>query len=107
MTDEARVLKDLRLKHNLSLVDVARRVGVTNSYVCQIEKGRTDPPQGTTLLKFLKVFGDIGVKYFDELVREKKKEVTDLQVINDLLPRLKPAQLKMVRVLIGQTLKEH
>ncbi len=105
MTDEARVLKDLRLKHKFSITEAAKKVGVTNSYVCQIEKGRTDPPRGDALLRFLKLYGDIGAKYFDELVREKKKEVSDLDVVTDLLPKLKPNQLKMVRVLIEQTLK--
>jgi transcriptional regulator with XRE-family HTH domain len=105
MTDEARVLRDLRIKHQLSMKAAGKLIGVTNSFISHVENGRVNSPTGESLLRFLKVYGGITPKYFGELVREKKKEVSDFDIVADLLPKLKSDQLRMVRVLIEQTVK--
>ena len=99
LTAEARVLRDLRIKHGLSMKAAGAAMGYSDSYISQIENGRENPPKSLRLLKFLKVYGDISEKYFRELVRELEKERTDADVIDELLPKLKPEQLKVVRVL--------
>lgn len=99
ISPEARVLRQLRIKHGFSMKKAGELMGYSDSYLSQIENGRENPPKTVRLLKFLKVYGDISEKYFGELVREVEKETTDQDVIEDLLPKLKPEQLKVVRVL--------
>ena len=99
ITAEAKVLRQLRLKHGLSMKKAGELMGYSDSYLSQIENGRENPPKNVRLLKFLKVYGNISEKYFRELVREVEKETTDQDVIEELLPKLKPEQLKAVRVL--------
>ncbi len=105
LTNEARVLRELRLKHNLSMREAGARVGVSDSYVSLIENGRTDPPQGEALGRFLKVYGGISEKYFYELVRECRGEITDAQVIAELVNKLSLADQKLVRVLVEELAK--
>ena len=62
-------------------------------------------PSGETFQKMLKAFGEIGAKYFVELVREKKNEPDDLDVIKAIVIKLKPQQLKYVRGVIEDVLK--
>lgn len=105
MTDEARVMRDLRIKQGLSMKAAGKLLNVSDSYISHIENGRTAVPMGNSLLKFLKVYGKTTPKYFGELVREKKQEVTDLDIINDLLERLKPSQIKAVRAYIEHIMR--
>ena len=100
MTDEARVMRDLRLKQSLSMKAAGRLVGVSDSYISHIENGRVAVPTGHSLLKFLNLYGQTTPKYFGELVREKRQEVTDLDVISNLLERLKPNQVEAARAYI-------
>lgn len=80
ITAEARVMKDPRLKHQFTMKAAGKAVGVSDSFVSHIENGRVDCPKYEALDKFLKVYGGISIKYFNELVREKKQEPDDLDV---------------------------
>lgn len=102
LTPEGRVLKSLREKHGLSMQAAAKLIGCSDSWISQIENGRADAPKGPRLNKFLKIYGDIGQKYFYELVRDWKAETTDLDLLKELLPKLKPDQIKMMRTLAEQ-----
>lgn len=105
MTPEGRVLRDLRLKHKLSMTAAGAKLGVTDSYISHIENGRANPPAGKSLDRFLEIYGRIGHKHFYELVREKKTHLSDEEIIIELMEKLKPEQLKVIRVLIEQILK--
>lgn len=99
ITAEAKVLRQLRIKQGFSMKQAGALMNYSDSYISQIENGRENPPKAKRLLKFLDVYGKISEKYFRELVRELEKEVSDIDVIEELLPKFKPAQLKVVRVL--------
>ena len=105
MTDEARVMRDLRIRESLSMKAAGKLIGVSDSYISHIENGRVEIPTSHSLLRFLKAYGRVTPKYFGELVREKRQEVTDLDIINDLLERLKPHQIKAVRAFIEQLMQ--
>jgi transcriptional regulator with XRE-family HTH domain len=105
LTNEARVLKDLRVKHKLSMREAGARVGVSDSYVSLIENGRTDPPQGESLGRFLKIYGGISEKYFYELVRNHKAELTDEQILVELVSKLSSADQKLLRVIAEELAK--
>lgn len=96
---EARVLKRLREKHGLSMRKAGQLLNYSDSYISQIENGRENVPSGERLLRFLKIYGDITEKYFKQLCKDFEYEQTDEMVIQDLLPKLKPEQLKAIRVL--------
>lgn len=104
ITAEARVLKDLRLKKAYSMKALGKLIGCSDSFVSHLENGRADLPSGT-LMKILDVYG-IGVKYFNELVREKEQNPDDLDVIMSLVNKLGPQQLTYVRQVIEDVLKD-
>lgn len=80
--------------------EFGRLVGVTDSYISQIENGRTDAPKGSKLDGYLKHLGPIQQKYFYELVRDWKKETTNFDKITTLLPKLQSRDLKSVLTLV-------
>jgi transcriptional regulator with XRE-family HTH domain len=66
--DKARkVLKELRLKKNLSQQDVADKLDVTRGYVSQVELGTRQLPRYRFLIDLLELYG-VKPKYFEELV---------------------------------------
>ncbi|MBK7844109.1 MAG: helix-turn-helix domain-containing protein [Bdellovibrionales bacterium] len=96
---EARVLKRLREKNGLSMRRAGQLLGWSDSYISQIENGRERIPKGERLLRFLSVYGGITEKYFKQLCKDYEEDQTDEMVIQDLLPKLKPEQIKVIRTL--------
>lgn len=105
LTTEGKVLRELRLKHSLSMRAAGERLGFSDSYISQIENGRADPPKGESLIKFLELYGNITPKYFGELCRNWTTKKTDVDHVQDLLPKLKPDQLKLLRAMAEQMAK--
>ena len=103
VTAEARVLKDLRLKKGLSMKALGKKIGCTDSFISHLENGRADLPNGT-LIKILDVY-EIGLKYFNELVREKEQNPDDLDIVMSLVKKLGPQQLTYVRQVVEDVLK--
>lgn len=99
MSVEARVMKRLRERNGLSMRKAGQLLGYSDSYISQIENGRENVPTGERLLRFLNVYGNITEKYFKQLCKDFEEDQTDQMVIQDLLPKLKPEQLKAIRVL--------
>ncbi len=106
LTPECRVLRELRLKHGLSMREAGARLGCSDSYISQIENGRANAPKGEALARFLRLYGGISAKYFGELVREWKHEKTDIEIIQETLPKLKPRNLKIIKLLVEQLAKD-
>lgn len=102
ISKEGRVLKMLRERNGLSQRSAATKLGFSPSYLAQIENGRMNPPKGDRLLPFLKLYGDIGPKYFQEVCKNWEEERTDGDAIRDLLDSLSPDNLKIVRTLVEQ-----
>lgn len=63
--------------------EAGKALGVSDSYISQIENGRANCPTGDRLKQFLELYGKIGVKYFNELCRDWEKESTDEDFIRD------------------------
>ena len=103
---EGQVLKQLRLKHKLTMKQAARKAGISDSMVSLIENGRADVPKNTdTLERLLNTYGGITEKYFKELVREFNEDQDDLHYLGKVLHRLSPEALKMIRVLVDNYLE--
>ena len=95
-TKEGRLLKKLRTDKELSMHKLAVQVGVTDSYIAQMETGRANPPKGEVLHRILMALGT-NEKAFKERVRNFKEDRTDAQVIVELLKRMKDDDIKMFR----------
>jgi transcriptional regulator with XRE-family HTH domain len=93
---EGRLLKKLRKDKKLSMRSLAQQVGVTDSYVAQMETGRANPPKGETLYRMLMVLGT-NEKAFKERVRTFKEDKSDAETIMELLKRMNEADIKMFR----------
>jgi transcriptional regulator with XRE-family HTH domain len=100
ISPEGRILKKLREKHGLSMRTVGEKLGLSDSYISQIENGRANCPKGESLDRLLKVYGGIGQKYFFELCREWEKESTDDDFIRDNLGKLSEANLKLLKAMM-------
>src|SRR5690606_17411118 len=93
---EGRLLKKLRIDKKLSMRALAQQVGVTDSYIAQMETGRSNPPKGETLYRMLMALGT-NEKAFKERLRNFKEDRTDAEVIADLLKRMNESDIKMFR----------
>lgn len=51
-----RALRLLRTYHQLSQVELAKHLGISNSYLCEIEKGETKEPNLELLNKYAEIF---------------------------------------------------
>ena len=69
MTNEARILREMRIQAGLSMRQAGALVGCTDSYISHIENGRSDVPKGDRLDKFLLAYGGVKQKSFYERVR--------------------------------------
>lgn len=106
LSPEGRVLRELRIKHGLSMREAGERLSYSDSYISQIENGRADAPKGEPLEKFLKLYGGISAKYFGELVREWRHEKSDVEIVQEILPKLKAKDLKLVKLIVEQMAKD-
>lgn len=64
------VLKELRLKNGLTQEGVATSMGVSKSYISQVELGKCAIPKYQFLIKLLEVYR-IKPKYFEELLSKR------------------------------------
>lgn len=73
------------------------------SFVSQVENGRANAPTGEPLKKFLKAYGT-EQRAFTRMVTEFKDEVSDLEIVEGLLPKLSPDAIKSLRFIAEQLL---
>ena len=87
ITKEALLLREIRVKQGLSIREVGRRLGRSESYIRHIEKGRLDPPMGVALKEILEIY-DVTLRQFNarlkkgEIERHPKSEL--ISIINYL-----------------------
>jgi transcriptional regulator with XRE-family HTH domain len=62
MTNEARVLKELRIYHGYSMRKAGELMELSDSYIAHLETGRIDIPMGARLDRILAVYGGIKKK---------------------------------------------
>lgn len=84
--------------------EAGEKMGYSPSYISQIENGREDVPSDERLTKFLKAYG-VNKSQFSKRVRSWKGKVTDLDIVLELLPKLKKDQVHVIRHLVEQLLK--
>lgn len=100
VSPEGRVLKSLREKHGLSMKQAGSKLGVSDSYISQIENGRADCPKGERLKPYLDLYGGIGPKYFYELCRNWEKESTAEDFIKDNVSKLSKDNQRLIKAMM-------
>lgn len=89
-----RVLKIIRIANDLSIVELARKVGVSNTYICELEKGKKQASQ-KILDRILAHYNlnkdnlELFVKFYDSINLDdlKKYQLTMLNVLNTMLTK--------------------
>lgn len=94
MTNEARVLKDLRLQYRLSMKKAGTMIGRSDSYIAHLETGRMDIPQGERLDRILSIYGGIKQKSFYERVRNFEQKITAKDELIEIIGKLPEQHLK-------------
>jgi transcriptional regulator with XRE-family HTH domain len=97
MTNEARVLKEMREEAKLSMKKAGALVGKSDSYIAHIETGRMEVPEGEKLQRLLDIYSGIKIKSFYEKVREYKKTATPRDELMELVEKM--AEEKILTVL--------
>ena len=96
MTNEARVLKELRLSHGLSMRKAGELISLSDSYIAHVETGRMDPPTGIKLDQLLRIYGGIKQKTFYEYVRNFKKKIGPREELQEILDRMNEDKVAIV-----------
>ncbi|MBF0299135.1 MAG: helix-turn-helix domain-containing protein [Oligoflexia bacterium] len=88
MTNEARVLKQLRKDSGLSMRAAGQKIGLSDSYIAHLENGRIDiPRKAEKLERILSIYGGIKVKIFYERARNFKEKITLKDELYELVSR--------------------
>ena len=103
ITNEARVLRDLRIRSGLSMRKAADLIKLSDTYIAHIETGRMDPPTGDRLEKLLAIYGGIKQKTFYEKVRKYKRRIPDRDHLSEVVRRL-PAEKVTTLLIFAQVL---
>ena len=69
ISNEARVLRQMRIAKGLSMRAAGALIGKSDSYISQIENGRMDVPTAVKLEVLLQAYGPVKVASFKERVR--------------------------------------
>jgi transcriptional regulator with XRE-family HTH domain len=99
LTNEARVLRALRIESKLSMKKAATGIGISASTIAHIETGRMNPPRNEKLDLFLQAYGGIRRKSFYERVRTFESSSPR----QELIELLKRANTMQLRVLLNVT----
>lgn len=101
MTDEARVLRELREERELSMRGLGASMGKSDSYVSQVENGRMDPPKDEALERYLAAIGGINSKSFYERVRRYRtdRSRTDRDELLEVAKRATEVQVRQILLL--------
>ena len=94
ISDEALVLRQMRVRQGLSMRAAGKLVGISDSYVSQIENGRADFPTGSRLDQFLSVYGGIKRKSFYERVRNFRSSQSPRDKINMVIAKMTERRIK-------------
>ncbi|MCX7883453.1 MAG: helix-turn-helix domain-containing protein [Caloramator sp.] len=82
-------LRELRIKYNYSTIKLARASGVAQSYISDIEAGKSNP----TIDKLNKILSVYGVSLSDFFIEDKPSLSPELKELLDHAKELSPEQI--------------
>jgi transcriptional regulator with XRE-family HTH domain len=95
ISNEARVLRQMRIGKGLSMRAAGALVGRSDSFISQIENGRMEVPKGEMLEALVTVYGPIKVASFKERARLFKESYSPKEEAQSLLKRLSDDQTRL------------
>ncbi len=98
MTNEARVLKEMRYQKGLSLRKAGDLIGKSDTYIAHIEGGRMDVPIGHKLQVLLDLYGPIKIKSFYERARLFRAKITKKDELLEIIQKISDEK---VEILLG------
>lgn len=105
MTNEARVLKQMRTAKGLSMRKAGELLGKSDTYIAHIENGRMDVPTGPKLDELLTIYDGPKQKSFYERARIFKHTITPKDELISLIERIDESKvsliLKMAQSMVG------
>lgn len=96
MTNEARVLRDLRVSCKLSMKKAGALIGKSDSYIAHIETGRMDAPKGPKLDLLLTIYGGLKQKSFYERVRKYQQSMTQKDELLSMIKLANESQILLI-----------
>ncbi len=87
ISNEARVLKQLRINSKLSMREAGFRIGKSDSYISHLENGRMDIPAISQLCELLEVYS-CSLQDFLEKVEQYKEETPKIDILSNLIRKL-------------------
>src|SRR5271154_4283881 len=87
LTNEARLLRELRQTKGLSMRAAGELCGKTDSYISQVEHGRMNPPTGYMLERLLDIYGGIPVEDYCAKAKRYREKIGDKDEIIELLKK--------------------
>lgn len=106
LTNECRVLKQLREEAGLSMRTAGLRLNISSSMISQIENGRERFPDDPARLQpILDVYGGLKVKSFWERVRVYKHQSSAIEELHDLVERLQSHQAAVALAVVKAVLE--
>ncbi len=106
ISNEARVLRQMRIAKRLSMRAAGALVGKSDSYISQIENGRMDVPHGAMLEAILVALGPIKVASFKERARLFKETYSPRDEALSLLEKLPEEQVKVAVAFLQAMLRQ-
>lgn len=95
MTPAARLLKQLRHERGLSMIKAAALIGVSDSYIAQVETGRMDVPKGDKLKRLIHAYGVRSTAYFERLRTFVERPDPRVEIA-ELLKRMRDKEVETV-----------
>lgn len=94
-------IHDLRIKHNMTMDDLARELGVQRSAINKYEKGIVVNLKRSTISSLCRVFG-VSSSYFldDEDTHSEANNVPEIRIVSGMMEKMtKEQQEQVVNVL--------
>lgn len=93
MSNEVKVLRELRKENKLSMLAAGSLIGKSDSYISQLENGRADLPSKDLLLTILDIYE---TTYSEYQKRVKNYQAPKAEILNSLLKKLNESQMEQL-----------
>ncbi len=95
ISDEARVLKELRISCGFSMREAGYQIGKSDSYISHLENGRMDIPEKKQLYRLLNIY-NCTHKGFFEKVRLYKEKTPKVDILSNLIKKLDESKVNIL-----------
>jgi transcriptional regulator with XRE-family HTH domain len=104
MTNEARILKELRVQKGLSMMQAGFLINKSDSYISHLENGRMDIPTISKLAHLLNIYG-VSIQEFQNKVKNHIQTPSYKEQLVNLLNKLDEAKIQTLTSLAKQVLE--